>query len=339
MRLGLFCTYENPQNDYGSAYAEQSELVQLIEALGFDEAWIAEHHFNPNASSSAPLTIIAHLAALTTRLRLGTAAVLLPFCDPIIVAEQAATADILSRGRLDLGVAKGGPFPIQFKHFHVKPEEAREKAVEALLFVEKLLDEDAVSFSGRFFQAEGVALAPRPVQRRVPIFVATSTRDTVRLAADHGFGVMAAPPFPLAHICDTLGRYREIAPETDPRLILIRFYHVAATREEAFAEAEPLLQPFIERMRITTAKIQPDWTPWMDPQRMITDSLIGAEADILAKLEELKSEFKPRSLVLKPLSPDFERRKKSLRIFAERLAPALRRGNVRGCAYPREPEG
>jgi hypothetical protein len=53
MRLGLFCTYENPQNDYSSAYAEQTELVTLVESLGFDEAWIAEHHFNPNASSSA----------------------------------------------------------------------------------------------------------------------------------------------------------------------------------------------------------------------------------------------------------------------------------------------
>jgi alkanesulfonate monooxygenase SsuD/methylene tetrahydromethanopterin reductase-like flavin-dependent oxidoreductase (luciferase family) len=53
MRTGLFCTYENPQRDYRSAYAEQTTLVQLIEALGFDEAWVAEHHFNPDASSSS----------------------------------------------------------------------------------------------------------------------------------------------------------------------------------------------------------------------------------------------------------------------------------------------
>jgi len=324
MRLGLFCTYENPQNDYGSAYAEQTELVQLIEALGFDEAWIAEHHFNPNASSSAPLAIVAHLAALTTRLRLGSAAALLPFCDPILIAEQAATVDILSRGRFDLGVAKGGPFPLQFKHFRVDANEARARAVEALTLVDRLLHEDAASFDGRFFQAEGVELVPKPVQRPVPIFVATSTQDTVRLAAERFYGVMAAPGFPLAHSRDTLRLYREVAPQADPRLVLIRFYHLAATREAAVAEARTFLQPFIERMRITTPKMQPEWTPWMDAERMIAESLIGAEADIRAKLDALKTAINPKSLVLKPLSPDFARRKESLRFFAERFAPALR---------------
>ncbi len=79
MRTGLFCTYENPGRDYRAAYAEQMKLVQLVEALGFDEAWVAEHHFNPDASSPSSLAILAHLAARTARIRLGSAAVLLPF--------------------------------------------------------------------------------------------------------------------------------------------------------------------------------------------------------------------------------------------------------------------
>lgn len=116
MRTGLFCTYENPHHDYRSAYAEQTKLVQLVETLGFDEAWVAEHHFNPNASSPSCLAVLAYLAAKTTRLRLGSAAVLLPFRNPIQVAEDVATVDILSEGRFDFGIAKGGPFPIQNKH-------------------------------------------------------------------------------------------------------------------------------------------------------------------------------------------------------------------------------
>lgn len=321
MRTGLFCTYENPENDFNVAYAQQTELVRLIENLGFDEAWIAEHHFNPNASSPSPLTIIAHLAGITTRLRLGAAAVLLPFHDPILVAEQVATADILSRGRLDLGVAKGGPFPGQFKHFHVRPEDAREKAVEALEIVERLLRDETVSFDGRFFRLDGVSLAPRPVQKPTPIFFATSTPETVTLAAARDFAMMAAPPFPLAQIARTLDLYRQCAPGADPRLVLIRFYHVAETKEAALAQARLWLEPFIERMRATTAAVQPSWSPWMDLERMIADSLIGSVADIRAKIEEIGASLAPRSLVLKPLSPDFETRKKSLNLFVEAIAP------------------
>ncbi len=321
MRTGLFCTYENPENDFSVAYAQQTELVRLIENLGFEEAWIAEHHFNPNASSPSPLTIIAHLAAVTTRLRLGAAAVLLPFLDPILVAEQVATTDLLAQGRLDLGVAKGGPFPGQFKHFHVRPEDARDKAVEALAIVERLLRGESLSFDGRFFRLEGVSLAPRPVQKPVPIFFATSTPETVALAAERGFAVMAAPPFPLAHIAKTLDLYRQCAPGADPRLVLIRFYHVAETKEAALAQARPWLDPFIERMRATTKAIQPSWSPWMDLERLIEDLLIGSPADIRAKIERIAASLDPRSLVLKPLSPDFETRKENLKLFAETIAP------------------
>lgn len=156
MRTGLFCTYENPQQDYRSAYAEQTELVEFVEALGYDEAWVAEHHFNAAASSASPVAILAHLATRTSRIRIGSAAVLLPFRDPILVAEDAATLDILSNGRFDFGVAKGGPFPVQNKHFHVGKEEARARTCEALALVEKLLYEESVSFDGRYYKAEGV---------------------------------------------------------------------------------------------------------------------------------------------------------------------------------------
>jgi len=93
-------------------------------------------------------------------------------------------------------------------------------------------------------------LTPKPVQTPIPTFVATSTADTVKLAADHGDGVMAGPPFPLENVCDTLRLYREIAPQGDPKLVLIRFYHLAQTHAQAGHEAASFLQPFLERMRL-----------------------------------------------------------------------------------------
>lgn len=220
MRTGLFCTYENPQSDYRSAYAQQTELVEIVEGLGFDEAWVAEHHFNAGATSASPFPILAYLAARTSRIRLGSAAVLLPFHDPILVAEEAATLDILSNGRFDLGVAKGGPFPLQNRHFHVSPDEARGRTCEALALIQRLLHDDQVSFEGTYFKGEGVELVPKPVQRPFPTYFATSTPDMVKLAAENGYALMAGPPFPLAHVRESVQLARAVAG-ADPRLVLI----------------------------------------------------------------------------------------------------------------------
>lgn len=321
MRFGLFCTYENPQQDYVSAYAQQSELVRRAEELGFEEAWVAEHHFNSATASPACLPLLAHLAALTSRIRLGSAAVLLPFHDPILVAEAAATVDILSGGRLDLGVAKGGPFPIQNKHFHVAREEARPRTLEALTVIEKLLSAPVVSFKGDYFDLEGVELVPKPVQSPIPTFLATATPDAVRLAAARGYGMMAAPPFPLAGARETLRLYGEAAPGADPRFTLIRFLHIADSREQAVAEAKAFLRPFVERMQATTSQAQPDWTPWFELDRMIDDSLVGTVAQVEAQIAAIAADLNPRTLLLKPLSPVFAKRRADLDLFAEAIRP------------------
>lgn len=145
----------------------------------------------------------------------------------------------------------------------------------------------------------------------------------MKLAAEHRYGLMAAPPFPLAGIAESVRLYRAAARECDPRLVLIRFYHLAATREDAIAEARVFLQPFVDRMRVTTAKMQPEWTPWMVLERLIEDSLIGTLQDVGEKIAAIKRDLGPRSLILKPLSPDFQKRKQDLRVFAEKIKPAF----------------
>ncbi len=323
MRTGLFCTYENPGNDYKAAYTEQTKLVQLIEALGFDDAWVAEHHFNPGASSSSCLNLLTYLAACTTRIRLGSAAVLLPFHDPIRVAEDVATLDILSGGRFDFGVAKGGPFAVQNKHFGVNKDESRARACEALAFIQKILTQDGVCFNGDFFKADDLSLTPKPVQNPIPTFVATSTADMVRVAAKHNYGIMAGPPFPLDVARDNLRVYRETARHADPKLVLIRFYHLAPTHQQAVEEAKVLLGPFQERMRAQTAIMQPEWVPWFNIDRMIKDSLIGTPAEVRDKVLQIEIELQPRSLILKPVRDNFAQRRVDLRVFAETIRPML----------------
>lgn len=326
MRFGLFCTYENPQDDYVSAYREQTELVRLAEELGLAEAWVAEHHFNPGAASPSCLSILCHLAAHTSRIRLGSAAVLLPFRDPITVAEDVATLDILSGGRFDFGVAKGGPFPVQNQHFKVSPQESRARMFEALALIEKLLYEKVVTFQGEFFSVEGIELAPKPVQAPIPVFMGTSTPDAIAKAAALGYGIMGAPPFPLAAVAENVAAYRRSGTVFEPRLTLIRFLHFAPTSAQAKEEARAWLQPFAERMRMTTQKMQPGWTPWFELDRMIDDSLIGTEAEVADKLDAIARDLSPRTILLKPLSPSFAKRKADLQTFAAKVRqpqPAL----------------
>lgn len=324
MQFGLFCTYENPQQDYVRAYGEQSELVRRAEDLGYEEAWVAEHHFNPGAASPSCLALLAHLAGQTSRIRLGSAAVLLPFRDPITVAEDVATVDILSGGRLNLGVAKGGPFPVQNKHFHADKESARARMLEALTVIEKLLYAPAVTFKGDFFDLDGVELVPKPVQAPIPTFLATATAEALRLAAARGYGVMAAPPFPLDGARKSLDIYRGAAPATDPRFTLIRFFHIAATREAAVREAQDFLRPFVERMQGMAQQAQPEWTPWFALDRMVADSLVGTEDDVMAKLDAIAADLSPRAVLLKPLSPDFAKRRADMELFAKVIRPARR---------------
>jgi len=323
MRIGLFCTYENPQCDYALAYAQQTELVELIETLGYDEAWVAEHHFNPNAASPSCLSVLTYLAGRTSRIRLGSAAVLLPLRNPIHVAEDVATLDILSRGRFDFGVAKGGPFPIQNKHFYVNPDESRVKSMEALCLIQKLLTEESVQFEGTFFKADGVSLTPKPLQAPVPTFIATSNADAVTLAAANDYGIMGGPPFPLESLCQNLRLYRESTSQGKPRLVLIRFFHVASTHEQAVTEAGEFLRPFIERMQTTTPHLQPDWTSWFNLERVIEDSLIGTVLEIRDKILKLQDALAPRSLILKPISPSFAKRRADLELFANKIRPLV----------------
>ncbi|MBJ7532829.1 LLM class flavin-dependent oxidoreductase [Rhodomicrobium vannielii ATCC 17100] len=199
MRTGIFCVYENPRGDYRRCFDDQTALVKKAEALGFEEAWVAEHHFNPASASPSILPLLAYLAGVTSRVRIGSAAVLLAFRNPIQVAEDVATIDILSGGRFDFGVAKGGPFPAQNRHFHVDTKVSRDMTMESIELIERLFYEESVTFSGQYYSCEDVSLAPRPIQQPVPIYVTTTTEATIRLAAERGYSVMGGSPFPLDH--------------------------------------------------------------------------------------------------------------------------------------------
>lgn len=328
MRIGVFCTYENPRDDYVHCLTTQTRLVQHVEALGFEEAWVAEHHFNPDAASPSILALLAYLAGVTSTIRLGSAAVLLPFRNPIQVAEDVATIDILSGGRFDFGVARGGPFPLQNKHFHADKDISRDMTIEALELIRRLFAEEEVSFYGQHYQVDGVRLAPKPLQKDMPLWIATTTPEAIRYAARKGIGVMGGSPFPLQKVVDIVETYRDAAPGVDPRLALARFYFAAPTREQALAEAQPFVARFSERMRGIFMAKAPDGIgkgPSFDAEGVIARSLIGSYDEVIAQVQEIERRAAPRSLLLKPASLDAAKNLQTLTDFAKIIRPALAR--------------
>jgi alkanesulfonate monooxygenase SsuD/methylene tetrahydromethanopterin reductase-like flavin-dependent oxidoreductase (luciferase family) len=322
MRFGVFCTYENPRDNYRLCYAAQTELVRRAEALDFDEAWVAEHHFDPDAASPSILALLAYLAGVTTRIRLGSAAVLLAFRNPIQVAEDVATIDLLSEGRFDFGVAKGGPFALQNKHFLAEQDHTRDMTLEALELVNRLLYEERVTFSGDYYKANDVTLAPKPLQKPIPTYVASTTPAAIEYAARRGFGVMGASPFPLQRIVQLVDAYRSAAPGVDPRLALARFYYGAPTRAEALSEAVPFIRRFSERMRgIFLARGESGAN--FDPDDIIERSLIGGFDELRDKIASLHEQTRFRSLLLKPTSLDADKNLRALDDFANHVRPFL----------------
>ena len=241
-----------------------------------------------------------------SRIRLGSAAVLLPFRPPIEVAEDVATIDILSNGRFDFGVARGGPFPEQNRHFGVLADESRPRMLEALQLVQRLLKEDCVSHEGRYFKADNIRLTPRPLQRPVPTWIASLSEDAIGDAAEHGFGVMAGLTSASDSITQMLRIYLDRNSAADPQLVVSRFYCSATTHEVAIAEAIPFLRQFFERRRRLTFGSTAELPP-LNLDGFIERSLIGSHDEVRAKLDAL-GELNMRSLLLVPASEDARRR-------------------------------
>jgi len=181
-----------------------------------------------------------------------------------------------------------------------------------------------VSFTGEYYQASDVTITPKPLQRPIPTFLATTTPGAIRHAARNDLGVMAAPPYPLSRVLDIIETYREASgPGVDPRLTLARFFYTAPTREEALAEAVPFIRRFAERIGgIFCAQAGAPNVPF-DEAAIIEHSLIGSFDEIGEKIVELHRRTGLRSLLLKPASLDAEKNFRALDDFARLIRPHL----------------
>jgi alkanesulfonate monooxygenase SsuD/methylene tetrahydromethanopterin reductase-like flavin-dependent oxidoreductase (luciferase family) len=235
-------------------YRDTIEQAVHAESLGFESVWPVEQHFNPDLSIiPAPLLLLAAIAERTRTLRLGIAIILVPLSHPIRIAEEIATLDVLSNGRVEFGVGRGA-LPAHFSGFGVPITESRDRFLEGLDIILAAWRDDRVSYHGRFFQVENLSVVPRPLQQpHPPIRVAANSNDTFELMGRLGYRIFAASQVnPYHRIREFLPLYHQARAAaghtgTDPEdvTILTPLYvgeHEAAIRQDLEPSVRHLLQ-------------------------------------------------------------------------------------------------
>jgi len=191
MEFGMFHQFPalpgRPQKD---AFEEAFAQIDAAERWGLDVMWLAELHFDPQRSVlSAPLSIASAVAARTSRIKIGVAVQVLPLCHPLRIAEEGATVDQISGGRLIFGVGRSG-LPRTYEDYGVSYAESRDRFVEVLDIVEQAWSQPTVSYEGKYYTFKNITVAPKPLQEPLPpIRVAAASPDTYPAVGERGLPI------------------------------------------------------------------------------------------------------------------------------------------------------
>ncbi len=185
MKVGLLWSFRNPpkwRRPWAAFYEEQIQQAVLSEELGYDNIWLTEHHFSEDGYSPSLMPIAGNLAGRTTTARIGTYLVLLPLHDARHVAEDAATVDILSNGRFDLGLGQGY-VPNEFNNFEIDRTKRGSLLEEGVEVIRGMWTNESFSYHGEHYNMDDVRLQPRPVQDPPPIWIGARGTKAVRRTA------------------------------------------------------------------------------------------------------------------------------------------------------------
>ena len=196
MKFGLFGAAtaqrsNNPDVDSGAGFKDYIDYVIEAESLGYQSVFIVEHHFTGFGQVSATLNLLTWIGAKTTTLRLGTAVIVLPWHDPVLLAEQAATVDLLSGGRLDFGVGKGYRHN-EFQGFRIPMEEGQPRFEESIDIITKSwVSNERFNFTGKFWSYDDIIVEPPTVQRpHPPFWQGAGHPDSIRRVAARGHNLL-----------------------------------------------------------------------------------------------------------------------------------------------------
>ena len=229
------------------AFDELLEQIVLTERLGFDDAWFAEHHHSDYGMLASPNLIIAALAPRTERLRMGNLVSVLPLYDPMRFAEECGMLDILTNGRLNVGLGRGVPKD-DMKH-RLDRDTAQARFEEGIEILMRLWTGETFSYTGKAWGYEEISCRPLPLQKpHPPIYYGATSPDSPAMVARNGWN-LALSRQPLANCAKAIASYREERAKHTKLsgtgdAIMVRDIYVADTDEQAWREATPQIVRF-----------------------------------------------------------------------------------------------
>ena len=241
IRFGMWYDFRNPpawKRPYDQLYNEIIDQIVWGEENGFDDIWLSEHHFIEDGYSPALMPIAAAIASRTKKIHIGTSVMLMPFHNPVRLAEDAATVDVISSGRFELGVGVGYKVE-EFESFGVSSEERGARTNEGLEIIRRLWEGETLTFEGKYYTVTKAKLTPEPIQQpRPPIWVGGFTPPALRRAAKYGDGYIGVGPLKEAYERYVTALEKIGKPTTDIRLAGGYFWLIpSADPEKTWNEA------------------------------------------------------------------------------------------------------
>jgi alkanesulfonate monooxygenase SsuD/methylene tetrahydromethanopterin reductase-like flavin-dependent oxidoreductase (luciferase family) len=347
MDFGLFFLMQRDEQ-WGEQAVYDSCLEQMLaaEALGYQSVWIAEHHFSDYGLCPSPPVLAAFVAARTRTLRLGMGVSLLPLHHPVDLAEQLAVLDVVSGGRLDVGIGRGGTLQ-DYQTFRSERADARRRIEEGIALMQECWAGEPFDFSGQFHSASRLHVRPRPAQRpHPPLFIAANSEDSVLSAARLGLPTLSSFFVPVDELQRRRRVYRDTArvtgrseaqiDELERRCGGMRVVHVAPTREEALRATEPPFMSYQRKMAVLRSDATGGTVPGSFDRSLVrlrafdeylADgwALIGTPGEVRDGLQEYVDATGYRRVLLLMALPglDTTLALRSMRLFAEHVAPAM----------------
>ena len=312
----------------GTRYEAMVAQSKLAESLGFDVLWTHEHHSQAMMYPD-PLMALAVLAPQTKRIRLGTNMLLLPQWHPLRVAEQGAMVDVLSEGRLILGVAAGYAAD-EFAAFGVSLKERGKRMEEGLTLIRAVWTENEVTLAGSTFALDRYAIFPRPIQCPPPIYVGALADKPIRRAARLGDGYVLSAGATADQIGDRVRVYTGAVEETGHTLVdklplvVNRVTHVVgsrAERDDAIAWFAKRFLSFYDRWG------HADIVALSSEERAFEQTarqhfIIGEPEECIEQIESYRAlGVRHVACLMNFGKPETQRVEASLRLFGERVLP------------------
>jgi alkanesulfonate monooxygenase SsuD/methylene tetrahydromethanopterin reductase-like flavin-dependent oxidoreductase (luciferase family) len=319
---------------YSELYRRHVDLCVEAEDLGFDTIWLTEHHFVEDGYSPSMLPLAAAIAARTKRIRIGTFVLLMPLHIPLHVAEDAATVDVLSNGRFDLGLGQGY-VPREFAGFNIPREERSRRLREGVEIVRRLFTEDNVTFEGKSYAVRNATLFPKPVQRpHPPIWIGARSRSATERAGRNGYH-LAGIGAEQAQIYREALRAGGRSPDQF-NIAELCFGYIASKKEKAWDDSEFAFHHLLSRYGQWIAEANdvagdenfahvPPVGELRNSSSIGFGAVIGTPDELIAKIEQMEGYATHLALGLALPGIEPKKIRASMKLVSEKVIPHFRR--------------